>query len=250
MGEVICEEYDQIVSLLEDEFGSNNCAFTTPRPIDPEDAVTWHYCRDENAGLDIQFEAVGLNSPYPSNIKVVYYDNGESSEVTLHDDCNDFERVSDFLRDIERPPQDECNQLTEVRSLMKEKFGQGSCNEFSAFPEGFTVTCTIKDGAGRGTITAKLNAPYNEDDIATPSAITLGYGGGIGGTMPVVEFSNDCSGDDLRNVQDLLKDIEPPEEEEEIIDDDHLWSDYLYCVWAHWFDKEKCSVGWEDRFGW
>ena len=95
--EVICEEYDQIVSLLEDEFGSNNCAFTTPRPIDPEDAVTWHYCRDENAGFDIQFEAVGLNSPYPSNIKVVYYDNGESSEVTLHDDCNDFERVSDFV---------------------------------------------------------------------------------------------------------------------------------------------------------
>jgi len=156
------------------------------------------------------------------------------------------------LKDIGPPPQepDNCSQLNEIIWFMEETFGQENCDEFSAFPEDLTVTCTINDSTGRGTITAKLNAPYNEDDIATPSDITLGYGGGIGGTIPVVEFSNDCSGDDLRNLQDLLKDIEPPEEEEEIIDDDHLWSDYLYCVWAHWFDKEKCSVGWEDRFGW
>jgi len=191
---------------LEEEFGSNNCPFTTPHPIDPKDAVTWHFCRDENAGVDIQFEAVGLNSPYPGNIKVVY-DNGYSSEITLHDDCNDFDRVSDFLRDIERPPQDDCNQLTDVISLMEEKFGQENCDEFSAFPQGLTVTCSIEDVTGRGTITAKLNAPYNEDHIATPSDITLGYGGGIVGTIPVVEFSNDCTGDDLQNVQDLLKDI-------------------------------------------
>merc|ERR1712161_112419 len=117
-------------------------------------------------------------------------------------------------KDIERPPQEECNQLTDVISLMEEKFGQENCDEFSAFPQGLTVTCSIKDGTGRGTITAKLNAPYNEDDIATPSDITLIYGGGIVGIQPIVEFSNDCTGDDLMNVQDLLKNIERPPQDD------------------------------------
>merc|ERR1712194_200308 len=199
---------------------------------------------------------MGNDIATPSDITLGYGGGigGTIPVVEFSNDCtgDDIRNVEDLLKDIGPPPQepDNCSQLNEIIWFMEETFGQENCDEFSAFPEDLTVTCTINDSTGRGTITAKLNAPYNEDDIATPSAITLGYGGGIGGTMPVVEFSNDCTGDDLRNVQDLLKDIEPPEEEEEIIDDDHLWSDYLYCVWAHWFDKEKCSVGWEDRFGW
>jgi len=110
-------------------------------------------------------------------------------------------------KDCHEVVQDDCNQLTDVISLMEEKFGQVNCDEFSAFPQGLTVTCSIKDGTGRGAITAKLNAPYNKDDIATPSDIALSYGGGIVGNQPIVEFSNDCTGNDLRNVQDLLKDI-------------------------------------------
>ena len=113
-------------------------------------------------------------------------------------------------KDCHKVVQDDCNQLTDVISLMEEKFGQVNCGKLSvATGEAVTVVflCSIKDGTGRGDITAELIAPYNEDDIATPSDITLSYGGGIVGNQPIVEFSNDCTGNDLRNVQDLLKDI-------------------------------------------
>jgi len=161
-----------------------------------------------------------LNAPYnedaiatPSDITLGYGGGvvGIQPVIEFSNDCtgDDLQNVHDLLKDIERPPQHDCNQLTDITSLMEEKFGQENCEEFSAFSQGLlTVTCSIEECTGGGTVTAKLNAPYNEDAIATPSDITLVYGGGIVGTQPVVEFSNDCTSDDLVNVQNLLKDID------------------------------------------
>merc|ERR1719491_1051033 len=214
-----CNQLTDIISLMEEKFGQENCDEFSAFP----ESFTVTCTIKEGTGRGTI--TAKLNAPYneddiaaPGDITLGSGGGivGNQPIVEFSNDCtgNDLMNVQDLLKDIERPPQDDCNQLTDIISLMEETFGQENCEEFSAFPQGLTVTCSIEVGSGSGTITAKLNAPYNEDHIAAPGDITLGSGGGIVGIQPVVEFSNGCTGDDLQNVQDLLKDIERPPQDE------------------------------------
>jgi len=248
-----CNQLTEMISLIEKSFGKENCEEFSAFP----DALTVTCSIEEEEGgkYDAGTGIAKLSAPYndvdiatPGDITIDYdYVDGAttSGTITFANDCtgddllNATDFVKGFWKDIEPLPQDDdCNQLTEIISLMEKSFGKENCEEFSAFPEALTVTCSIEEGTGTGTITAKLNAPYNEDDIATPGDITIGYGGGIVGIQPVVEFSNDCTGDDLRNARDLLKDIKLPPSQD---DDDCNQLTEIILLMEKTFGKENCD---------
>jgi len=228
-----CNQHDEIVDLLKATFRDEeneerrcfsassmtsegqgaftlDCEMEVTYEIGSAKTVTAYYI-----AINVRDDNGGGTSIIPNflNVSETYIGNSGSYElIPFVNDCtkNNSMNAEQILEKYIVNPLEDCNnRLSQIISLMEDTFGIENCNEFSSFPQDVTVTCTIEDGTSRGTISAKLIALYNADDIAIPGAITIEYGGGIVGTQPVIEFSNDCTGDDLRNAQDLLKDIEP-----------------------------------------
>lgn len=232
--EVTCDEYDHIVELMEDKFGDENCDQITPRPANPEDAVTWHVCRNENLGATVKLEGIGLQNPYPGKIEIEYDNGGGYSGILLQDDCNDYNRVSDFLVDFgdtivscptvyepvicgenlvdawEYPNQcraeveggfteDQCtcNEPAALMDLMEDKFGVSHCNYSNRNPsdeKGDFYECVSS-----GVLTATLSV--KDYALAIPDTLTLTY---EGGAVSTIAFENICN--DFLDAEEMLVD--------------------------------------------
>jgi len=254
-----CNMHNAIVDLLDNEFGLENCIAASS--ISDEGGEYTHNCKMEvtdTIGVkNVTAKYTAINS-FDENDQIVVTpytltvgDEGDDivgiqPVIEFTNDCtgDDLSNAQDLLKDILSSLPQNCDQSFEILDLMDDKFGPENCigGELPTSTEIFNYDCSIEDFTGTGTITAKFVSTYGDGDVTSQAlSLTLGYGGDLIGIEPVIEFTNYCTGDDLRNAELLLIDVvvnnNNPNDKDECTQQDEVITGLLMDA----FGDENCA---------
>jgi len=271
--DITCNSHSDVTTLLEDTFGAENCVESDT--IDNE--ATWICSSETTEGTakittTATYTASDVGGSFFSDtfdvVSTVEEGEGGFSGNFIHEYVNDCTTtdMDEITKLLGLEEEEECPGQYEIVTLLEETFGEENC-ESAESSTGFTWVCKRRidhEHAFEGVVDEVWIATYeskfpSENSVALPYNLKLesvtvfeegnlyNYEDSNSYTIDSIDFANDCTTADVNKTKDLLKWV--TNEKEEIIGD-NPWSDYFYCVWAHWFDKEKCSAGWEDWISW